>query len=366
MAEGTAEAMARGGMYDQLAGGFARYSVDADWVVPHFEKMLYDNALLARVYAHLWRRTGTGLARGIAEQTCDWLIAELRTAEGGFAAALDADSDGAEGAFYVWTPAELTAALGAADGALRRAAYGVTAAGTFEHGSSVLQLRADPADATRLEAVRLKLLAARGAARPGRPGRQGGRGLERPGDRGAGRSRRRCSAGRTSSPPRRAAGELLAGVHLQAGRLARTSRDGVASGDRGRARRLRLRGRRLHRVGQRRPGPVAGPAPGAAGELLAVALDRFRAADGSFYDTADDSRAADLPACGRGRRSEPVGHVRGGGRPAQLLRADRVGRNTGRPPRRARQRAGARRAVSRGRLAGGSRWLRRCSSGRPR
>ena len=72
-------------MYDQLAGGFARYSVDADWVVPHFEKMLYDNALLARVYAHSWRRTGSTLARRVAEETCDWLISELRTAEGGFA-----------------------------------------------------------------------------------------------------------------------------------------------------------------------------------------------------------------------------------------------------------------------------------------
>ena len=104
--------MARGGMYDQLAGGFARYSVDADWVVPHFEKMLYDNALLARVYAHLWRRTGSPLARRVAEGTCDWLIAELATAEGGFASALDADSDGSEGAFYVWTPGQLTAVLG--------------------------------------------------------------------------------------------------------------------------------------------------------------------------------------------------------------------------------------------------------------
>src|SRR5262249_16899517 len=82
---------------DQLAGGFARYSVDADWVVPHFEKMLYDNALLARVYAHLWRRTGNALARRVAEETCDWLITELRTTDGGFASALDADSDGAAG-----------------------------------------------------------------------------------------------------------------------------------------------------------------------------------------------------------------------------------------------------------------------------
>ncbi len=113
MAAGTLKAMARGGIYDQIGGGFARYSVDADWVVPHFEKMLYDNAQLAGLYAHWWRRAGGdegdngGLARRIAEQTCDWIIADLTTSQGGFASALDADSDGTEGAFYVWTPADL-------------------------------------------------------------------------------------------------------------------------------------------------------------------------------------------------------------------------------------------------------------------
>ena len=119
MAAGTLEAMARGGMYDQLAGGFARYSVDADWVVPHFEKMLYDNALLARVYAHWWRRTGSELARRVAADTCAWMIAELRTAEGGFAAALDADSEGEEGKFYAWTPGQLREVLGPSDGPVR-------------------------------------------------------------------------------------------------------------------------------------------------------------------------------------------------------------------------------------------------------
>src|SRR5215469_11703890 len=114
MASGTLEAMARGGIYDQVGGGFARYSVDAEWIVPHFEKMLYDNAQLARVYAHWWRRTGSPLARRVAADTCDWMIAELRTAEGGFAAALDADSDGEEGKFYVWTPGQLREVLGAA------------------------------------------------------------------------------------------------------------------------------------------------------------------------------------------------------------------------------------------------------------
>ena len=161
LAEGTCEAMARGGMYDQLGGGFARYSVDADWVIPHFEKMLYDNALLARVYAHLWRRTGSALARRVAEQTCDWMLRELRTAEGGLAASLDADSEGEEGKFYVWTQAQLAAALGPEDAEFAAEAFHVTQAGTFEHGASVLQLRSDPEDASRLRRVRDALLAAR-------------------------------------------------------------------------------------------------------------------------------------------------------------------------------------------------------------
>ncbi|SKK45933.1 conserved transmembrane protein [Mycobacteroides abscessus subsp. bolletii] len=156
----TAAAMARGGIYDQLAGGFARYSVDAAWVVPHFEKMLYDNALLLRFYGHLARRTGDALARRIASETADFLLNELRVEEL-FVSSLDADADGSEGSTYVWTPEQLAEVLGPEDGAWAAKLFEVTPTGTFEHGSSVLQLLRDPEDAARWQRVRQALLAAR-------------------------------------------------------------------------------------------------------------------------------------------------------------------------------------------------------------
>ncbi|MFE9994444.1 thioredoxin domain-containing protein [Streptomyces avermitilis] len=176
MAQDTCERMARGGIYDQLGGGFARYSVDRDWVVPHFEKMLYDNALLCRVYAHLWRATGSELARRVALETADFMVRELRTAEGGFASALDADSDDGsgrhvEGAYYVWTPEQLEQALGREDAELAARCFGVTRDGTFEEGASVLQLPQQDVvfDAERIASVRARLLGRR-AERPA-PGR---------------------------------------------------------------------------------------------------------------------------------------------------------------------------------------------------
>ncbi len=289
----TADAMARGGMYDQLAGGFARYSVDADWVIPHFEKMLYDNALLARVYAHLWRQTGSALARRAAEQTCEWMLAELRTAEGGFASALDADSDGAEGAFYVWTPDQLAAALGEADGGWAAATFGVTPEGTFEHSASVLQLRADPADAARMATVRSALLAARAhRTRPGRDDKvvAGWNGLAIAALAEAGLLFGRADFIAAAT----AAADLLARVHVSAGRLARTSRDG----------RVSLTAGVLDDYGCVAEGLIAlasvtsaddaaaGPAGRwleLAGKLLETALDRFGDGAGGFYDTADDS-----------------------------------------------------------------------------
>ncbi len=144
LASRTLTAMARSGMYDQMAGGFARYSVDAAWVVPHFEKMLYDNALLARVYLHWWRLTGEPTGTRVAQEVCDFMVADLRTAEGGFASALDADTAGVEGATYVWTPSHIAEVLGADEGEWVADLLGVTPSGTFEHGSSTAQLTRDP------------------------------------------------------------------------------------------------------------------------------------------------------------------------------------------------------------------------------
>ncbi|KUI02243.1 thioredoxin domain-containing protein [Mycobacterium sp. IS-3022] len=166
--ERTCTAMARGGIYDQLAGGFARYSVDASWVVPHFEKMLYDNALLLRAYAHWARRTANPLARKVAAETAAFMIDELG-ADGMFASSLDADAAGVEGLTYVFTPAQLAEVLGDDDGRWAAELFEVTEAGTFEHGASVLQLPRDPDDPERFARVRAVLLAAR-LTRP-QPGR---------------------------------------------------------------------------------------------------------------------------------------------------------------------------------------------------
>ncbi len=161
MVETTCEAMARGGIYDQLAGGFARYAVDAQWVVPHFEKMLYDNALLLRVYAHWFAATGSPLAERVVAQTAGFLLGDLLTAEGAFASSLDADSAGVEGLTYVWTPDQLTDVLGHDDGARAALLLDVTADGTFEEGASTLQLRRDPDDWSWWDDVRSRLLEAR-------------------------------------------------------------------------------------------------------------------------------------------------------------------------------------------------------------
>jgi uncharacterized protein len=133
----TLRAMAAGGIYDQLGGGFHRYSVDQRWLVPHFEKMLYDNALLARAYLDGWLLTGETDFRRVVEETLAFVARELRSPEGGFYSSLDADSEGEEGKFYLWTPAELKTALGAERAEQLAAVFDVTEAGNFE-GRSIL------------------------------------------------------------------------------------------------------------------------------------------------------------------------------------------------------------------------------------
>ena len=138
MALRTLDAMWEGGMYDHLGGGFARYSVDGQWLVPHFEKMLYDNAQLASCYLTAFQATGEARYAQVARETLGYLLRELRDPSGGFHSSEDADSEGEEGKFYVFTPAEVRQALGDTDGVRFCAAYGITEGGTFEHGRSVV------------------------------------------------------------------------------------------------------------------------------------------------------------------------------------------------------------------------------------
>ena len=154
----TLEAMAFGGMYDQLGGGFHRYSVDDHWQVPHFEKMLYDNAQLARVYLHGWQVRGDPFYRAIAEETLDYVVREMTGPSGGFYSTQDADSEGQEGKFFLWTPDEIRAVLGAEADAFM-AAYGVSERGNFE-GQNILEFMGGD-KRPMLAAARRKLFAAR-------------------------------------------------------------------------------------------------------------------------------------------------------------------------------------------------------------
>ncbi len=289
MVAGTCEAMARGGMYDQLAGGFARYSVDADWVVPHFEKMLYDNALLLRVYVHWWRATGSSLAKRVARETADFLLRDLRTPQGGFAASLDADTEGVEGLTYAWTPQQLIDVLGPDDGRWAAQAFFVTAAGTFDRGSSVLQMLSDPDDAGRFEQVRRRLHAAR-AQRP-QPACDdkvvaAWNGLA---------ISALAEASVLLDEPRyldaaTAAADLLIGLHLGAGphsdRLVRVSRTGRAGRHAG-----VLEDHACVAEGFLTLAQVTGAGAWLtrARVLLDAVLRDFAAPDGSFYDTAADA-----------------------------------------------------------------------------
>ncbi|MGV0047526.1 thioredoxin domain-containing protein [Mycobacterium colombiense] len=282
----TCNAMARGGIYDQLGGGFARYSVDNAWVVPHFEKMLYDNALLLRAYAHWARRTGDPLARRVTAQTARFLLDDL--ADGAmFTSSLDADADGREGSTYVWTPAQLNEVLGPDDGPWAAGVFAVTPGGTFEHGASVLQLPADPEDRQRLDRVRSALLAARHArVQPGRDDKvvtswnglaitalaEAGVALDEP---------------ELIDAARRCARELL-GLHVVDGRLRRASLGGVVGDSVGILEDYAMLATGLLALYQL---SADGRWLAAATDLLDTALAHFadRAQPGRWFDTADDA-----------------------------------------------------------------------------
>lgn len=282
----TCNAMARGGIYDQLGGGFARYSVDNAWVVPHFEKMLYDNALLLRAYAHWARRTGDPLARRVTAQTARFLLDDL--ADGAmFTSSLDADADGREGSTYVWTPAQLNEVLGPDDGPWAAGVFAVTPGGTFEHGASVLQLPADPEDRQRLDRVRSALLAARHArVQPGRDDKvvtswnglaitalaEAGVALDEP---------------ELIDAARRCARELL-GLHVVDGRLRRASLGGVVGDSVGTLEDYAMLATGLLALYQL---SADGRWLTAATDLLDTALAHFadRAQPGRWFDTADDA-----------------------------------------------------------------------------
>ena len=164
--EVTLRRMAAGGMYDHLGGGFARYSVDAQWLVPHFEKMLYDNALLARVYLHAWQATGAPEYLAVMEDVLRWVINEMTSPEGGFYSALDADSEGEEGRFYLWTPEEIDAVVGPEDGPAVRAWWGVAPGGNFEGRTILHAWRSVEAAAQEAGVTPEELMAAVSRARP--------------------------------------------------------------------------------------------------------------------------------------------------------------------------------------------------------
>jgi uncharacterized protein YyaL (SSP411 family) len=149
--------MAHGGIHDQIGGGFHRYTVDGIWLVPHFEKMLYDNALLARLYLHAWQATGQEEYRRVVEETLDYVLREMTDPAGGFYSSQDADSEGVEGKFFVWTPAEVEAVIGPEAARLVCAYYGITTHGNFEHGN-VLSVPRDPSEVAAEQGVDLDTL----------------------------------------------------------------------------------------------------------------------------------------------------------------------------------------------------------------
>ncbi len=168
LAEITLRGMMGGGMYDQIGGGFHRYSVDERWLVPHFEKMLYDNALLSNLYLEGWRTTGDDAYGAVVRETLDWAIREMQSPDGGYWSTQDADSEGDEGKFFVWRPREIEEVLGKDDADVAMRVWGVTEMGNFEHGATVLSVNRAPdlvARAKGIEVSEVLTIVARAKAR---------------------------------------------------------------------------------------------------------------------------------------------------------------------------------------------------------
>ncbi len=322
----TCEAMARGGVYDQLAGGFARYGVDADWAVPHFEKMLYDNAQLLGVYARLHQAASNApdashaqdaaagydqtadarddiadLAARVARETAEFLLRDLRTPQGAFASSLDADTQGVEGLTYVWTPGDLAAALGPLEGARAGELLAVTREGSFERDASTLQLRRDPSDGAWWNDVRARLLAVRnGRAQPARDDKivtaWNGLAIGALADAGV----------LLGEPAYIQAAAVCAGFlvekHWVDGRLRRSSLGGHVSEATGVATDYGDLAAGLLRLAQ-----ASGQAKWAAwaGDVLDVAIAHFSLPDGGFADTPDDGETLVIRPREVGDNAEP-------------------------------------------------------------
>ena len=296
MARRTLDAMADGGIRDQLGGGFHRYATDAAWLVPHFEQMLYDNAQLARVYVHAWQLTGDARYRDVAEGVLDFMADRLRTEDGAFAASLDADTDGVEGATFTWTADEIREVLGPSDADLFAASYGVTDAGNWEGRTILSRVRSDAEIAdqlgvtpleisSRLEAA-LAALRARRSTRP-QPARDdkalaawNGLAIAAFADAAAAGMSERYRA-----LAEEAATAILRGLRRPDGRLGRSWKDGRASAD-----------GVLEDYAHLAEGLLALYQSTfderwftAARELVDVILDRFADPAGGFFDTADDA-----------------------------------------------------------------------------
>ena len=300
----TLDHMARGGIYDQLGGGFARYSVDSRWHVPHFEKMLDDNGLLLSVYAHHARLTGSALSSRIAKHTAEFLISALRTGSGAFAASLDADTGGVEGATYLWTRAEFDEVLDADDAALAAELFGLD---RDDHDDAldgaVLRLTLDPVDPAWFERVRGALLAARANRRqPGRDDlivlRSNGLAIRGLAEAGASADRPDWIAAAA------AAARYLLAVHRVDGRWRRSSRAGVVgTGAAILVDHADLAGAllALHQAdGDQRWLDEAQ-------SVLDLVLTHFTAADGGFDDTADDAETLFLRPRDPGDGAAPSG-----------------------------------------------------------